>query len=109
MLTYVISGFCSAVVGLIITSQLVAAHPATGDGFELNAIAAVVLGGTSLAGGRGTIVGTIVGAFVVGVLRNGMVIEGVSSFWQMIITGAVIVLAVIIDQVQQRIQERSVA
>lgn len=109
MLTYVISGFCAAVVGLIISSQLVAAHPATGDGFELNAIAAVVLGGTSLAGGRGTIVGTIVGAFVVGVLRNGMVIEGVSSFWQMIITGGVIVLAVIIDQLQQRIQERSAA
>lgn len=109
MLTYVISGFCAAVVGLIISSQLVASHPATGDGFELNAIAAVVLGGTSLAGGRGTILGTIVGAFVVGVLRNGMVIEGVSSFWQMIITGGVIVLAVIIDQVQQRIQERSAA
>lgn len=109
MLTYVISGFCAAVVGLIISSQLVAAHPATGDGFELNAIAAVVLGGTSLAGGRGTILGTIVGAFVVGVLRNGMVIEGVSSFWQMIITGGVIVLAVIIDQLQQRIQERSAA
>jgi len=66
-----------------------------------------VLGGTSRAGGRGTIFGTIVGAFVVGVLRNGMVIQGVSSFWQMIITGAVIVLAVIIDQLQQRIQERS--
>jgi len=109
MLTYVISGFCAAVVGLIISSQLVAAHPATGDGFELNAIAAVVLGGTSLAGGRGTILGTIVGAFVVGVLRNGMVIEGVSSFWQMIITGGVIVFAVIIDQFQQRIQERSAA
>ncbi len=107
MMTYVISGFCAAVVGLIISSQLIAAHPATGDGFELNAIAAVVLGGTSLAGGRGTILGTIVGAFVVGVLRNGMVIEGVSSFWQMIITGGVIVLAVIIDQAQQRIQERS--
>lgn len=109
LLTYVISGFCSAVVGLIIASQLVAAHPATGDTFELNAIAAVVLGGTSLAGGRGTILGTIVGAFVVGVLRNGMIIEGVSSFWQMVITGGVIVLAVVIDQLQQRIQERNAA
>jgi erythritol transport system permease protein len=107
LLTYVISGFCSALVGLIITSQLVAAHPATGDSFELNAIAAVVLGGTSLSGGRGTILGTIVGAFVIGVLRNGMIIEGVSSFWQMLITGGVIVLAVIIDQLQQRLQERS--
>ena len=59
MLVYMISGFCAATVGLIISSQLVAAHPATGTFFELNAIAAVVLGGTSLAGGRGTIVGTI--------------------------------------------------
>ncbi len=107
MLTYAISGFCAAIVGLIVTSQLVAAHPATGETWELNAIAAVVLGGTSLSGGRGTILGTIVGAFVIGVLRNGMILEGLSSFWQMVITGFVIILAVIIDQVQQRLQERS--
>lgn len=104
MLTYVISGFCAAIVGLIVTSQLVASHPSTGETWELNAIAAVVLGGTSLAGGRGTILGTIVGAFVIGVLRNGMILEGLSSFWQMVITGFVIILAVIIDQVQQRLQ-----
>ncbi len=106
LLTYVISGFCAAVVGLIVTSQLVASHPSTGETWELNAIAAVVLGGTSLAGGRGTILGTIVGAFVIGVLRNGMILEGLSSFWQMVITGFVIILAVIIDQVQQQLQER---
>ncbi len=106
MMTYVISGFCAAVVGLIVTSQLVASHPSTGETWELNAIAAVVLGGTSLAGGRGTILGTIVGAFVIGVLRNGMILEGLSSFWQMVITGFVIILAVIIDQVQQQLQER---
>lgn len=108
-LTYVISGFCAAMVGLIITSQLQSAHPATGETFELNAIAAVVLGGTSLAGGRGNISGTIIGAFVIGVLNNGMVLEGVSSFWQTVITGVVIILAVIIDQLQQRIQERQQA
>jgi len=107
MLTYVISGFCSAMVGLIIASQLVSAHPATGETFELNAIAAVVLGGTSLAGGRGTVFGTIIGAFVIGVLRNGMVLEGLSSFLQIIITGVVIILAVVIDQVQVRLQQRS--
>lgn len=109
MMTYVISGLCSAMVGLIITSQLVSSHPATGTTFELNAIAAVVLGGTSLSGGRGTIGGTIIGAFVIGVLNNGMIIEGVSSFWQTVITGVVIILAVIIDQVQQKIQERNAA
>lgn len=107
LLTYVISGFCAAIVGLIVTSQLVASHPATGETWELSAIAAVVLGGTSLAGGRGTILGTIVGAFVIGVLRNGMILQGLSSFWQMVITGFVIILAVIIDQAQQRLQERS--
>jgi ribose/xylose/arabinose/galactoside ABC-type transport system permease subunit len=106
VLVYMISGFCCAFVGLIIASQLVAAHPATGNTFELNAIAAVVLGGTSLAGGRGSIGGTLIGAFVIGVLGDGLVMSNVSSFWQSVIKGAVIVLAVIIDQVQARMQER---
>ena len=106
LIVYAISGFCCAWVGLIIASQLVAAHPATGETFELNAIAAVVLGGTSLAGGRGSIGGTLIGAFVIGVLGDGLVMMGVSSFWQKVIKGAVIVLAVIIDQMQARMQER---
>jgi len=106
VIVYSISGFCAAMVGLIIASQLVAAHPATGESYELTAIAAVVLGGTSLSGGRGSIGGTIIGAFVIGVLNDGMVMMGVSSFWQNVIKGAVIVLAVIIDQVQARMQER---
>jgi erythritol transport system permease protein len=105
-IVYMISGFCSATVGLIIASQLIAAHPATGQFFELNAIAAVVLGGTSLAGGRGGIGGTIIGAFVIGILGDGLVMVGVSSFWQQVIKGLVIILAVIIDQVQARMQER---
>lgn len=105
-IVYSISGFCSALVGLIIASQLVASHPATGEAFEMNAIAAVVLGGTSLAGGRGGIGGTIIGAFTIGVLGDGLVMMGVSSFWQKVIKGAVIVFAVIIDQVQARMQER---
>jgi erythritol transport system permease protein len=99
---YVISGFCAALVGLIIAAQLGASHPATGETFELNAIAAVVLGGTSLMGGRGTIGGTLVGAFVIGILADGLVLLGVSEFWQMVIKGLVIVLAVILDQFQKR-------
>jgi erythritol transport system permease protein len=99
---YVISGFCAALVGLIIAAQLGAAHPATGETFELNAIAAVVLGGTSLMGGRGTIGGTLVGAFVIGILADGLVLLGVSEFWQMVIKGLVIVLAVVLDQFQKR-------
>lgn len=105
-LVYMISGFCAAIVGLIIASQLVAAHPATGQFFELNAIAAVVLGGTSLAGGRGGVLGTVIGAFVIGILGDGLVMKGVSSFWQQVIKGLVIVLAVVIDQIQARMQER---
>jgi erythritol transport system permease protein len=104
--TYLASAFCAAIVGIIIASQLDAAHPATGESFELNAIAAVVLGGTSLSGGRGTITGSLLGAFVIGVLADGLVMLGVSEFWQMVIKGAVIVLAVAIDQFQVRLQAR---
>ena len=106
IIVYSISGLCSALVGLIIASQLVAAHPQIGLTYELNAIAAVVLGGTSLAGGRGSMGGTLIGAFVIGVLNDGLVMMGVSSFWQQVIKGVVIVLAVIVDQVQARMQER---
>ncbi|MCJ7874474.1 ABC transporter permease [Marinovum sp. 2_MG-2023] len=103
---YMFSGLCAALVGIIISSQLVAAHPATGNTFELNAIAAAVLGGTSMAGGRGRIGGTIVGAFVIGVLSDGLVMMGVSSFWQTVIKGLVIIAAVVIDQAQERVQAR---
>ena len=97
---YVISGGLAAVSGLIVTSQLVAAHPASGETYELNAIAAAVLGGTSLMGGRGTIGGTIIGSFVIGILADGLVMVGVSDFWQMVIKGVVIIVAVAIDQLQ---------
>ncbi len=103
---YMISGGCAALAGLIVASELVASHPASGETFELNAIAATVLGGTSLVGGRGTIWGTIVGAFVIGILGDGLVMLGVSSFWQMVIKGLVIIAAVVLDQLQRRTQRR---
>jgi erythritol transport system permease protein len=106
MFTYVAAALCAALVGLIIASQLEAAHPATGESFELNAIAAVVLGGTSLMGGRGSVTGSLLGAGVIGVLSDGLVMLGVSEFWQMVIKGAVIILAVAIDQLQTRVQAR---
>ncbi|WP_237151866.1 ABC transporter permease [Oryzibacter oryziterrae] len=106
MFVYMFSGFCAALVGLIISSQLQASHPATGETFELNAIAAAVLGGTSMSGGRGRIGGTIIGAFVIGILNDGMVMMGVSAFWQTVIKGLVIISAVVIDQVQQKLQSR---
>ena len=101
---YMISGACAAMAGLIIASELTSAAPQAGNAFELNAIAAVVIGGASLAGGRGSVKGTLIGAFVIGFLSDGLVLVGVSSFWQVFIKGAVIVLAVMLDQVQQRLQ-----
>ena len=106
MFVYMFSGGCAALVGLIIASQLEAAHPMTGETFELNAIAAAVLGGTSMSGGRGRIGGTIIGAFVIGILSDGLVMMGVSSFWQTVIKGLVIITAVVVDQAQQRLQQR---
>lgn len=106
MFVYMFSGLMAALVGIIIASQLKASHPATGEFFELNAIAAAVLGGTSMSGGRGRIGGTIVGAFVIGILSDGLVMMGVSSFWQIVIKGLVIIAAVVVDQIQQRMEAR---
>lgn len=106
IIVYLFSGACAAVVGIITASQLMAAHPASGETWEMNAIAAAVLGGTSMAGGIGTVGGTIIGAFVIGVINDGMVMCGVSEFWQMIIKGVVIVGAVIIDQFQRDLQTK---
>jgi erythritol transport system permease protein len=101
LIAYMVCGACAALTGMIIAAQLGSAHPATGSAYELNAIAAVVLGGTSLAGGRGSIGGTIIGAFVIGVLAEGLILLGVSEFWQMVIKGVVIIVAVVLDQISR--------
>lgn len=106
---YVISGICAAMAGLIIASELTSAAPQTGQMFELNAIAAVVIGGASLFGGRGTVKGALIGAFVIGFLSDGLVLVGVSSFWQTVIKGLVIILAVILDQGQERLKRNRAA
>jgi erythritol transport system permease protein len=106
---YVISGICSAIVGLLLAADLRAATPRSGEFYELNAIAAVVIGGTALSGGRGTIRGTLIGAFSIGFLVDGLVLVGVSAFWQEVIKGAVIILAVAVDQLQQRITKSRAA
>ncbi len=103
---YVISGFCAGVVGILQVANISSSTADLGQFYELNAIAAVVIGGAALSGGRGTVRGTIIGAFVIGFLANGLVIVGVSPFWQQVITGAVIILAVAVDQIQQIIQRR---
>jgi hypothetical protein len=107
VLVYTLSGLCAAIAGIVVSAQLLASHPANGTAFEMNAIAAVVLGGTSLAGGRGTVLGTLIGAFVIGFLADGLVMMGVSEFWQMVIKGIVIIVAVIIDQMQNRMQQKA--
>lgn len=99
---YVLSGVCAAVAGIIIASELTSANPTAGESFELTAIAAVVIGGASLAGGRGNVRGTLLGAFVIGFLSDGLVIVGVSAYWQMVFKGAVIILAVLLNAIQYK-------
>ncbi|MDR5585923.1 MULTISPECIES: ribose ABC transporter permease [Clostridium] len=97
-LVYVVSGIAAAVSGVIITSRIGSASPNAGSGFELDAIAAVVIGGTSLAGGEGSVMGTIIGALIIGVLNNGLNLLNVSPFYQLIIKGIVILVAVLLDK-----------
>ena len=87
-----------SISGLIITSRLSSAQPTAGASYEMDAIAAVVLGGTSLSGGKGRILGTLIGALIIGVLNNGLNIIGVSAFWQQVVKGVVILIAVLIDR-----------
>ena len=106
LFVYVFSSLCSALTGVIVTSQLMAAHPSTGEGWESLAIASVVLGGTSMSGGIGSIAGSVVGVLVITVLNDGLVMMGVSQFWQLVIKGAVIIVAVVIDRWQRDLQRR---
>lgn len=103
LLTYVISGALSGLTGCVLMSRLVTAQPNEGVMYELDAIASAVIGGTSLIGGIGTISGTVIGSFVIGILRNGLNMNGVSSFIQQIIIGLVILLTVWIDQKRNRL------
>ncbi len=102
ILVYTIAGALAAVGGIIVTARLDSAQPNAGTSYELDAIAAVVIGGTSLSGGRGSIWGTVLGALIIGVLNNGLVLLDVSPFWQQVVKGGVILLAVIIDKMNTK-------
>ncbi len=104
---YVISGVCAAIAGVVLTSELTSAGPTQGTSYELTAIAAVVIGGAALSGGRGTVRGTLLGAFVIGFLAAGLTIVGVSAYVQTVFTGAVIVLAVLLNSIQYRRRTRA--
>lgn len=95
---YGIAGMLAAIGGILVTSRLNSAQPNAGTSYELDSIAAVVIGGTSLSGGVGTVTGTVIGAVIIGVLNNGLVLLNVSPFWQQVVKGLVILLAVIIDK-----------
>ena len=99
---YGLGGLFSGVAGVMIAARLNSAQPALGQGYELDAIAAAVIGGTSLSGGEGTILGTIIGAFIISVLTNGLRIMSVPQEWQTVITGAIVVVAVYLDILRRR-------
>ncbi|MDQ1004381.1 ribose transport system permease protein [Neobacillus niacini] len=98
VMIYSLSGMLAALAGAILTSRLNSAQPTAGTSYELDAIAAVVLGGTSLSGGKGRIFGTLIGALIIGTLNNGLNLLGVSSFYQMVVKGIVILIAVLLDR-----------
>lgn len=99
IIVYSLAGALAAIGGIIVTSRLDSAQPNAGVSYELDAIAAVVIGGTSLNGGKGSVWGTVIGAVIIGVLNNGLVLLNVSPFWQQVVKGGVILLAVIIDKI----------
>jgi ribose transport system permease protein len=99
---YTLSGAFSGLGGVLMASRLNSAQPALGMGYELDAIAAVVIGGTSLSGGEGTILGTLIGAFIISVLTNGLRILSVPQEWQTVVTGTILVLAVYLDMLRRR-------
>jgi ribose transport system permease protein len=102
IVVYALGGGICGIAGLLIASRLNSAQPALGQGYELDAIAAVVIGGTSLSGGSGTILGTIIGAFIMSVLTNGLRIMSVAQEWQTVVTGVIIILAVWADILRRR-------
>jgi ribose transport system permease protein len=99
---YTLCGFFAGLAGVLISARLNSAQPALGAGYELDAIAAVVIGGTSLSGGEGSILGTIIGAFIISTLTNGLRILSVPQEWQMVVTGGIVILAVFLDILRRR-------
>ena len=103
ILVYMTSGFFSGFTGVMMTSRLGSAQPVMGSGYEVQAIAAVVLGGTAMSGGEGGVVRTVIGVTIMTVLLNGMRIMGIDSTWQMVVTGIVVILSVTVDVLKKKV------
>ena len=103
VISYIVSSLCVALAGIVYLSRLTSAQPTAGEGYELESIAAVVVGGTSQAGGEGSVLGTLIGAVIIAVIRNGLVLIGVGSYFTKIVVGLIIVLAVTLDVVRRKI------
>lgn len=103
---YVLCGFLCSIAGIILTSRVASASPTAGQGDETFAIAAAVIGGASLSGGKGNMIGTIIGSFIIGILNNGLNLIGLSSFWQQVAVGCVIILAVFLDVIRVKMKNQ---
>ena len=108
IIVFTLSGLLSAFAGLVLASRMYSGQPSVGSGYEMDAIAACVLGGTSMAGGKGSISGTVLGAMVIGIISNGLNLIGVSSYWQLIVKGIIIATAVILDSQKEKLKRNSI-
>ena len=108
IIVFTLSGLLSAFAGLVLASRMYSGQPSVGSGYEMDAIAACVLGGTSMAGGKGSISGTVLGAMVIGIISNGLNLIGVSSYWQLIVKGIIIATAVILDSQKEKFKRNSI-
>ena len=107
LIIYIVCGFLAALGGLVLASQLAAGTPQAATGLEFTVIAAVILGGTSLAGGKGTLIGSLIGVFILRTLDNGLILTGVSSYYQEVARGMVLLLAVGFDQIRIRLGQKN--
>ena len=105
-MVFMISGFLTAFAGIVLAARMYSAQPSVGDGYEMDAVAACVLGGISMSGGKGQIGGTVLGVLVIGIISNGLNLLGVNSYWQLVVKGIIVLLAIYIDSLKNRREQK---